>query len=122
MILNRVLNWLLFPATVAHEATHAAVWLPWTVDYERVDLAPGQSHASISVRLDDEIPGWALRLGYLAPVLVGTALALVAIALLVLGGGTFPEIDSVREAGYWAVLGAYWITFTAPSKEDLGLM
>lgn len=117
-MIRALLNCLLFPATAAHELTHAALWAPWTRERD-IDMRPTQLNASVLVELDPEIPGWAHRLAYLGPLLFGLLFAVLAISWLIMGGGQFP--DSVREQGLWAVLGAYWITYTMPSKADLGL-
>lgn len=113
-----LLNCLLFPATAAHELTHAALWAPWTRE-RTITMSPTQLDASVLVELDADIPEWAHYFAYLGPLIFGTLFGVMAVTWLILGAGQFPE--GLQEQGLWAVLGSWWITYTMPSKEDLNL-
>lgn len=113
--MNAILRAITWPTTVAHEAAHAAV----------IELA-GPDESELVIRSDtpryradglDDASKWLLRLGYLAPTIVGSLFALIVGVHFVVGGGELPT--GVYAISTWALAAAYWFTFTVPSPRDI---
>lgn len=114
---GRLLDYALWPAALAHEATHLAVLAPWIADINHLDLHPDSRHAFLDVDIDTDIPRWVLRFAAVAPPIFGGAVAVAVILWIVLGTGQLPA--NATDWGLWLAGSAYWVTYASPSREDL---
>lgn len=114
-LLSAPVSLALWPAALAHEATHLAAGYRWLDGVNAYDLHPMRG-AFVDVDLVDDAPRWARALVATAPTLVGTAFAASALVLLLVGGGSWP--DGTDVTGRWLLIGAWWLVYTTPSKAD----
>lgn len=113
---DRLLNVLTYPATLAHECTHAAAARPFA-ERVTVDAAPKRGHAGCRIVWRRGVPAVVKRLVHVAPTLVGILLGVVAfVALQVLG----LSLDNVLlTPGMRVLVLGYWLVYVMPSMEDL---
>jgi hypothetical protein len=115
------MNWLMLwsglvflPATIAHEATHAALVYPWADDVKiAINLEAGTAECRVNYR--DDVPQWPITIAHYGPGIIGSLLAVIAVAWL-LSVGDAPS----RVSGWlwWSVLGVWWYIYTGLSDAD----
>jgi len=99
------------PATLAHEATHWLVSLPWASQSAVIHDDCGFVHG---VEWGEQAPTWAIVFTSLAPTLLGSLVGLIGLLRLL----TAPP-GSTR---VWFVTGAiagWWVIYVMPSSDDL---
>lgn len=101
------------PAKLAHELTHLLFMAPWLEEWA---IQIDHEVTSAIVDLDDDIPRWAFVLGHLAPFVVGSVLAVGAVAWAAVAGVPAPE--TATDWAWLAVALLLWGTYTWPSQED----
>jgi hypothetical protein len=101
------------PAKLAHELTHLLFLSPWLEEWA---IQIDHEVTSAIVNLDEDIPRWAFVLGHLAPFVVGSVLAVGALAWALVAGIPAPETAS--DWAWLAIALLVWATYSWPSAED----
>ena len=105
------------PATLLHEATHAAFSAPWSRELALV-MNPRGVEAAVHVDWQEDAPRLAVALAHLAPAIVGSALAiLVAVYWLATPGIGLPA--TVAGWGRLSIACWCWWIYVTPSREDV---
>ena len=103
----RACYWMVLPAIVSHEGTHAAAAKLLGIPIVEFRWSPTRFPA---VFLDGGgIAPWRIVLAWLAPTIVGIAAGLAFVVVV----GSVPPTAS----GAVAIL--YWIVYSMPSRDDL---
>lgn len=101
------------PAKIAHEMTHLLFLAPWL---KRWAIRIDHDVTTAVVDLDEDIPRWAFVLGHLAPFVVGSVLAIVAIGWAIVTG--LPAPETATDWVWLAIALLLWATYSWPSAED----
>jgi len=102
------------PATLAHEAVHAALAAPWARQVGIV-IRPRSVGAGCAIDWREGVPGWAIVLAAYGPALIGGLLGIASLGWLLVVG------ESSATARGWlvrGVLAVWWVVFTLPSGQD----
>lgn len=112
----RYIPLLTLPATLAHEAVHAAVGAPWA---RRIGIVvePGTGAAHAQIDWRDGAHWIGPVLASLAPFLAG-CIGGVAILAFWVGGGLDPPQSAVGIAKL-TIVAMWWSVFAYPSRADL---
>lgn len=106
---------LSLPAVLLHELAHAVASFPWA---RRIGIVvePRTGYAECHVEFRDSAGRWPEIVAGVAPMALGWAAAIVALALWLLDGGEIPS--STMALVKVAVLTTYWVIFMTPSAVD----
>lgn len=105
----RWIVWLIVPAMILHELTHAAIARRWA-DVE-IDW-----HAPVVIMHWNDAPRLAVVAAHLAPLAVGYSLGVLGAAAAL--GGFWPDLSLLA----WTWLLGNWLNYTALSVEDLSIL
>lgn len=103
---------LTLPPTILHELTHAAIAAPWA-DETWVLLDAQDIRAVCGIEWGD-VPDWVIVGAHYGPLVIGTALGGVAVALAILGH--YP--DTTRGWLVTSAVAVWWWIYTMPSGAD----
>jgi hypothetical protein len=116
-VLQRLSVLAALPATLAHEATHAALTAPHADDW-RVALDTRSGAAAVIVEEWGDAPRWGIVLAHLGPLLCGIILGTVALLYIATAGYDPQGYDWLKVS----VLAVWWGIYTAPSGGDLAVL
>ena len=104
------------PATLLHEATHAAFSAPWSRELALV-MNPRGVEAAVHVDWQEDAPRLAVALAHLAPAIVGSVLAIMVSVYWLGSGGQLPA--TVAGWGRLSIACWCWWIYVTPSRADL---
>lgn len=115
-----VFSLVTLPPTMLHELTHAILSAPYAeqigIVFENPDTSLG---AECRVIYKDSAPRWAVVLGHLGPLIVGTLLTVVGVGWVVVSGFSAPETPI-----QWlklSIAAVWYAIYLGPSLEDLDI-
>lgn len=115
-VLQSITNVVVWPSTVAHELTHAAVAYPWADSIDvRVTRPAGENAVYIDWR--EGVKRWQVAVASLAPFLMGIVALVGALVLWVAGGFSLPE--SGVGLAKLAIVAMWWVLYVIPSSDDV---
>lgn len=105
-----------YPATLAHELTHAIAAKPWAERLE-IDLNPFDGDYGVTVHWREDAPGKQVVMASIMPFVAGMVALAGALVMWVLDGFTLPT--SGVGLAKLSIVAMWWVLYVVPSPADV---